>query len=164
MGASNPKGRIAVSLHAWTASPEIARHYEGIDEGRRLTQGLGELELIRTKEALSRHLPRAGSRILDVGGATGVHASWLAAQVHTVHVIEPLPHHVDAALQLSGVTAFAKIGSVPTTGCPLKDQPAPPVTGALTSQVELSDCPPVRVSSNARVTNSSVCQCGSVRC
>lgn len=85
--------------------PEITRHYEAIDEGRRITEGLGELELIRTKEVLSRHLPRAASRILDVGGATGVHASWLADQGHTVHVIDPLPHHVDAASQLPGVTA-----------------------------------------------------------
>ena len=81
-------------------APEIVRHYESIEEGRRITEGLGQLELLRTREILGRFLPAAPSSILDVGGATGVHAAWLARMGHHVHVIDLMPHHVEAASQL----------------------------------------------------------------
>ena len=64
---------------------EIVEHYDReIDEGRRITQGLGQLELLRTREIVRRHLPPAPRRILDVGGGTGVHAAWLASDGHDV--------------------------------------------------------------------------------
>jgi SAM-dependent methyltransferase len=81
--------------------PEIVRHYEMIEEGRRITEGLGQLELLRIQEVLGRYLPASPRSILDVGGATGVHASWLAAQGHKVHVVDPMPHHVEEASQLT---------------------------------------------------------------
>ncbi len=80
--------------------PEIVRHYETIDEGRRITQGLGQLELLRTREVLGRFLPTSPSFILDVGGATGVHAAWLASRGHAVHVVDLMAHHVEAASRL----------------------------------------------------------------
>jgi SAM-dependent methyltransferase len=83
-------------------SPEIARHYETIQEGLRITQGLAQLELLRTQEVLGRYLPTAPSSILDIGGATGVHTSWLAARGHRVHLVDLMPHHVEAASQLDG--------------------------------------------------------------
>ena len=46
--------------------------------------------------------------MLDVGGATGVHASWLAADGYRVHVVDPAPRHVakaNADLGPLGVTA-----------------------------------------------------------
>ncbi len=57
----------------------VVGHYEAIREEERITEGLGQLELLRTQEILRRHLPPPPARLLDVGGATGVHASWLAA-------------------------------------------------------------------------------------
>jgi SAM-dependent methyltransferase len=84
------------------ARPEIVRHYEMIEEGRRVTEGIGQLELLRTQEVLGRYLPATPSTILDVGGATGVHASWLASQGHSVHVVDLMPHHVEAASRLEG--------------------------------------------------------------
>jgi ubiquinone/menaquinone biosynthesis C-methylase UbiE len=81
---------------------EVVEHYEQIDEGRRITEGLGRLELLRTREILRRHLPRAPQRILDVGGATGVHAQWLAADGHDVHVVDPVAAHVEQARAQSG--------------------------------------------------------------
>jgi SAM-dependent methyltransferase len=81
---------------------EIFRHYQDIDEGARVSSGLGRLELVRTQEVLLRHLPTEPLRILDVGGATGVHASWLAAEGHNVHVVDLMPHHVQQAAALSG--------------------------------------------------------------
>jgi 2-polyprenyl-3-methyl-5-hydroxy-6-metoxy-1,4-benzoquinol methylase len=80
--------------------PEIARHYELIQEDRRITEGMGQLELFRTQEVLGRYLPLSTCSILDIGGAAGVHASWLAAQGHNVHVVDAMPHHIEAASQL----------------------------------------------------------------
>ena len=38
--------------------PEITAHYEHeYDEGNRIVEGLGQLELLRTKEVITRHLP-----------------------------------------------------------------------------------------------------------
>jgi SAM-dependent methyltransferase len=82
--------------------PEIVQHYEKIDEGRRITEGLGQLELFRTQEVLTRYLPAEPSSILDIGGATGVHASWLASRGHSVHVVDLMAHHVEAAARLEG--------------------------------------------------------------
>ncbi len=82
--------------------PEIVRHYEMIEEGRRITEGLGQLELLRTQEVLGRYLPATPSAILDIGGATGVHASWLASQRHSIHVVDPMPQHIEAASRLEG--------------------------------------------------------------
>jgi SAM-dependent methyltransferase len=75
---------------------ELVEHYEReIDEQRRITQGLGQLELLRTREIVRRHLRPGPQRILDVGGGTGVHAAWLADDGHHVHLIDPVPRHVD---------------------------------------------------------------------
>jgi len=77
--------------------PEVVEHYETTEEDRRLTAGLGRLELLRTQEVLRRHLPAAPLGILDVGGATGVHARWLAADGHDVHIVDLVPAHVEQA-------------------------------------------------------------------
>jgi SAM-dependent methyltransferase len=82
--------------------PEIVQHYGRIEEDRRITEGLGQLELIRTQEVLGRYLPAHPISILDIGGGTGVHASWLAAQGHRVHVIDLVAHHVETAARLEG--------------------------------------------------------------
>jgi len=85
-----------------SAPEEIVRHYESNDEGRRITTGLGRLELLRTQELLRRHLPDRPARIIDLGGATGVHASWLATDGHDVHVVDLLAHHVEETLRQGG--------------------------------------------------------------
>jgi SAM-dependent methyltransferase len=82
--------------------PEIVRHYETIQESQRITEGLGQLELLRTREVLGRYLPAEPSSIIDIGGATGVHAAWLASRGHRVHVVDLMAHHVDAAARLEG--------------------------------------------------------------
>lgn len=90
-------------------SEAIVRHYEAeIREEDRITIGLGQLELLRTQEILRRHLPSAPAEILDVGGATGVHASWLARDGYRVHIVDVTPRHVEkvrADLASIGVTA-----------------------------------------------------------
>jgi SAM-dependent methyltransferase len=97
---------LAVTFHDVEHIPqEISRHYRMIQEGRRITQGLGELELIRTQEVVRRHLDHPASRILDVGGGTGVHAAWLAEEGYAVHVVDPMPHHVEEAARRRRVSA-----------------------------------------------------------
>ena len=83
---------------------EILSYYgKGLEE-QRLRASLGRLEQVRTWEIMSRHLPPAPSRILDVGGGTGVYALPLAAGGHRVSLIDPIPLHVERALTLSGAS------------------------------------------------------------
>ena len=85
---------------------EVIRHYrDETDEGQRLARGLGQLELLRTREIVRRHLPDGPLRVLDVGGATGVHAAWLAEDGHRVHVVDPVASQVARVLELPGARA-----------------------------------------------------------
>ena len=86
----------------------VVDHYESIREEDRITSGLGQLELVRTQQILRRCLPPCPATVLDVGGATGVHARWLAEDGYRVHVVDVTPRHVEqvtAQLRDLGVTA-----------------------------------------------------------
>ena len=75
---------------------EILAHYaEGRERGR-LTSG-PSLELLRTQVLLERFLPAPPARVLDVGGASGVYASWLSDRGYQVHLIDPVPLHLEQA-------------------------------------------------------------------
>jgi ubiquinone/menaquinone biosynthesis C-methylase UbiE len=93
---------------------EMLEHYREVRESERLSQGIGELERIRTQDILRRYLPKPGSRILDVGGAAGVHALWLAREGYEVHLIDPVPHHVEQAREASGAQQGHPIASCVT--------------------------------------------------
>lgn len=80
---------------------EVFRYYEGGLEAQRLSGALGQLELLRTKEIISRYLPAPPLTILDVGGGPGAYACWLAREGHEVHLIDPIPLHVEQARQAS---------------------------------------------------------------
>jgi ubiquinone/menaquinone biosynthesis C-methylase UbiE len=73
---------------------------------------VGRLEYLRTMELLSRFLPPAPATVLDVGGGTGAYALPLARKDYSVHLIDPIPLHVEQA----------KVGS--------RDQPEAPIAGA----------------------------------
>jgi SAM-dependent methyltransferase len=79
--------------------PSVLRFYgETANEATRLRDSAdGRLELARTKELLRRFLPPAPARVLDVGGATGIHAEWLIADGYDVHLVDPVPRHVERA-------------------------------------------------------------------
>ena len=80
----------------------VVRHYESAREEDRLVGGMAELELLRTREVLRRHLPHPPARIVDVGGGTGVHAAWLLADGYDVHLVDVAPRHVAEALAQFG--------------------------------------------------------------
>jgi SAM-dependent methyltransferase len=78
---------------------EIVRYYDReFDEAARLTRSAeGALELVRTQELLRPHLPPAPASVLDIGGGAGIHARWLTEDGHRVHLVDPVPRHVDQA-------------------------------------------------------------------
>lgn len=79
---------------------QIRAYYGGNDwdEGARLTSrsAQGLLEFERTQELIAERIP-AGSRIADIGGATGVHAAALADAGHQVTLLDPVIEQVDRA-------------------------------------------------------------------
>lgn len=92
---------------------EVMEHYaDEVREAERITDR-HPLEFLRTQEIVRRHLSRSALRILDVGGAAGVHACWLAADGHRVHLVDPVPSHVEqarAASRANGVPFEASVG------------------------------------------------------
>ncbi|MCT2582519.1 class I SAM-dependent methyltransferase [Actinophytocola gossypii] len=74
------------------------------DRGGERTRLDGTLELLRTKVLLERLLPAPPASVLDVGGAFGVYATWLADRGHRVRLVDPVPLHVDTAAR-EGVDA-----------------------------------------------------------
>jgi SAM-dependent methyltransferase len=84
-------------------APEILDYYrQGMEEGR-LKAAVGRLEQLRTWEIIERHLPPAPSRVLDVGGGTAVYALPLAGRGYQVHLVDPVPLHVERARALSAL-------------------------------------------------------------
>jgi SAM-dependent methyltransferase len=75
---------------------EILAHYaEGREHGRLISGP--SLELLRTRVLLERFLPAPPARVLDVGGGSGVYASWLSGRGYQVHLIDPVPLHREQA-------------------------------------------------------------------
>lgn len=85
---------------ALDASPQqMQAYYAHGRERDRLARGEGLLEALRTQELLDRWLPPAPAVILDVGGAAGRYALPLADAGYEVHLIDPVPLHVQQALE-----------------------------------------------------------------
>lgn len=93
----------------------VAAYYARGLERDRLAGGAGALELARTQVLLERYLPSPPAVIADVGGGPGRYAVWLAERGYRVHLVDPVPLHVEqaraAADALSGATlASAEVG------------------------------------------------------
>jgi SAM-dependent methyltransferase len=82
---------------------EILAHYDEGREQARLTAA-PSLELLRTQVILRRRLPAPPARVLDVGGGAGVHAAWLADAGYRVHLVDPVPLHLEQAAAHGGFT------------------------------------------------------------
>jgi ubiquinone/menaquinone biosynthesis C-methylase UbiE len=80
---------------------EIIGYYQEVAEEGRLATGPFQLEFARTKEVVLRFLPPAPATILDVGGAAGAYALWLAEMGYQVHLIDPVPRLVEEARRRS---------------------------------------------------------------
>jgi len=80
---------------------EITRYYQEVAEEGRLSAGPAQLEFERTKEVVLRYLPPPPGIVLDVGGASGAYALWLAERGYQVHLIDPALRLVEEARRRS---------------------------------------------------------------
>jgi len=76
---------------------EIAAYYARGLERDRLASGLGALELMRTQALLARYLPPSPAAVADIGGGPDRYAVWLAERGYRVHLVDPVPLHVEQA-------------------------------------------------------------------
>lgn len=100
---------------------EVEAYYALGLEASRLDEGSFPLEEARTRELVLRHLPAAPLKVLDVGGASGRYALWLAELGHEVHLVDPVPLHVEQALRDSATAArplaSARVGEARALEC-----------------------------------------------
>src|SRR5579864_6477865 len=97
------------------SADRIVSYYREADEATRLGTGWFQLEHARTQELIQRYLPPAPGTIIDAGGGPGVYACWLAARGYQVHLLDPVPKHVEqaqaaSAQQSNHPLASAEIG------------------------------------------------------
>ena len=85
--------------------PAIADYYGRTPEESRLEHGAFRLEAARTRELIERHAPPLPAIVLDVGGAAGAYALWLASMGYDVHLVDPVPRLVSEAARRSEAAA-----------------------------------------------------------
>jgi len=78
---------------------EVLDYYDRFPEESRLASGPFKLEFERTKDMLTRFLPPAPARVIDVGGAAGTYSAWLTERGYDVHLIDATPRLVVEARQ-----------------------------------------------------------------
>jgi len=81
--------------------PAIADYYDRAPEEARLEHGAFRLEAARTRELIERHAPRPPGTVLDVGGAAGAYALWLAERGYDVRLVDASPRLVAEARRRS---------------------------------------------------------------
>jgi SAM-dependent methyltransferase len=84
---------------------EVAAYYGRGLERERLAGGEGALEFARTQVLLGRYLPPPPAVVADVGGGPGRYAVWLPGRGYRVHLVDPVPLHVEQALAAAGDAA-----------------------------------------------------------
>jgi ubiquinone/menaquinone biosynthesis C-methylase UbiE len=94
--------------------PAIESHYgTGYERSRLFPGGRPSLEFVRSMELLERLLPAPPARVLDVGGGPGTYAAPLARRGYRVHVVDPVPLHIDQARQAAGAGPAAGFTAAP---------------------------------------------------
>jgi ubiquinone/menaquinone biosynthesis C-methylase UbiE len=90
---------------------KVIKYYNEYDEQGRLTDLWGQIEFTRTQNIISRYLRQPPGVILDVGGAAGRYACWLAREGYEVHLIDPVPLHIQQARAASDAQSETPITS-----------------------------------------------------
>ncbi|HEY0304458.1 MAG TPA: methyltransferase domain-containing protein [Longimicrobiales bacterium] len=88
--------------------PTILSYYALAPEESRLQHNLEEL---RTRVLVERHIPAAPADVFDVGGAAGVYAFWLAELGYRVHLVDATECLVEEARHRNE-SAIHKLASV----------------------------------------------------
>ncbi len=78
-------------------SRNIEVFYNNASEETRLDKGMGIFEFERIKSLVEKYIPSSSSKIIDIGGGTGKYSEWLAKKGHQVHLVEPVPKHIQIA-------------------------------------------------------------------
>jgi ubiquinone/menaquinone biosynthesis C-methylase UbiE len=91
---------------------DIVAHYQEVDEDSRLRTGCFQLEFARTKELILRHLPQTPAVVADVGGASGNYSFWLAGLGYEVHLLDPVPKHIEQATRAGDFQRNQPLASV----------------------------------------------------
>ncbi|MFD7307878.1 class I SAM-dependent methyltransferase [Promicromonospora sp. NPDC059942] len=123
---SNTRDNAQENARQSTAGDQLAldarvqEYYAGLtgwDEHARLTarSAQGPLEHRRTQELVRQRLA-PGARVLDVGGATGVHAAPLAADGYDVLLVDPVAEQVARAAEHG--TFAARVGDARDLAAP----------------------------------------------
>ena len=99
-----------------SATRQVVEYYSHYDEQGRLAEGWGQVEFIRTQSIIRRYLQPPPAVVLDVGGAAGRYACWLAVTGYQVHLIDPVPLHIEQAQ-----AASAQQPEHPLASCRLGD-------------------------------------------
>jgi ubiquinone/menaquinone biosynthesis C-methylase UbiE len=73
----------------------VLEFYESYNEDERIIRQ--PLEFIRTKDIISRNLPKTPIKIIDLCGASGHYACWLAEKGHEVHLMDLSQKHLNEA-------------------------------------------------------------------
>lgn len=89
----------------------VQDYYNRWDERDRLSSVWGQVEYVRTQTIIDRYLDSPPAVVLDVGGAAGRYACWLAREGHTVHLVDPVPLHIQQADQASSLQPDTPIAS-----------------------------------------------------
>jgi len=90
---------------------KVVQYYNDYDEQARLNRNLGKIEFIRTQIIIRRYLKSPPANVIDIGGATGRYSCWLAEAGYKVHLIDPVPRHVEQAKEASNAQPRTPIAS-----------------------------------------------------
>lgn len=96
-------------------SRAIQDYYERAPEESRLSQGPFQLEEARTRELIHRFVAPPPGLVVDVGGAAGAYALWLAEAGYSVHLLDLMPRLVAEARRRS------RAASRPLVSCRVAD-------------------------------------------
>lgn len=80
---------------------KVVEYYSRFDEQGRLVDNWGQIEFVRTQSIISRHLAKPPAVVLDIGGAAGRYSCWLAREGYEVHLVDPVPLHINQAKKAS---------------------------------------------------------------
>ena len=91
---------------------KLLDYYNHYDEHSRLADAWGQVEYVRTQRIIARYLALPPAVVLDIGGAAGRYACWLARQGYEVHLVDPVPRHIEQAREASDSQPQFPIASV----------------------------------------------------